>query len=331
MFEKNIHQLTVCFRTLWRKLCSKYLHLFYGVRFTINYGVIEQASHTEQVTCGHCVTRCASNERHSHERMPEVFTSLVSSRVGNVMVKIGTRLHPYTGSAAVPVHQRSGCLNGRHVPEWCSNPHLTVNWVADHVTPFQPMSIQHFCWWDNDKIKYMTVCNPSKKNTRQQWQHTYMHTSLFAQEVQHDIQRDMTQCEPDSKALDKKHPQLPVKEKQNKTQNLYTWQQKLPIFTFRMAFPASSQRKKLDEMTTTFRQLYCLKTSARNVPILLKGPSVRPNVVYTVLSSNSGSVATQETIGLFQKDASSAAGRHAAATCMYTGTYKKSIGKFVSK
>ena len=55
-----------------------------------------------------------------------------------------------------------------------------------------------------------------KKNTRQQWQHTYMHTSLFAQEVQHDIQRDMTQCEPDSKALDKKHPQLPARKRKTK-------------------------------------------------------------------------------------------------------------------
>lgn len=37
-----------------------------------------------------------------------------------------------------------------------------------------------------------------------------------------------------------------------------------------MAFPASSQRKKFDEMKTTLRHLYCLKTSTRNVPILLK-------------------------------------------------------------
>ena len=51
------------------------------------------------------------------------------------------------------------------------------------------------------------------------------------------------------------------------------------LFTCRMALPASSQRKKLDEMTTALRQLYCLKTSIRNVPILLKGPSVRPKVV----------------------------------------------------
>ena len=67
-----------------------------------------------------------------------------------------------------------------------------------------------------------------------------------------------------------------------------------------MALAASCQTKKLDEIKTTLRQLYCSNTSTKNAPILLKGPSVRPSVVYTVLSLNSGSVATQDTIGLFQ-------------------------------
>jgi len=34
-------------------------------------------------------------------------------------------------------------------------------------------------------------------------------SSLFAAEVQQDIQRDRTQCEPDCKALDNKHSQPP--------------------------------------------------------------------------------------------------------------------------
>jgi len=33
----------------------------------------------------------------------------------------------------------------------------------------------------------------------------------------------MTQCEPGSKTLNKKHSQPPVKEKKHKTQNLYTF------------------------------------------------------------------------------------------------------------
>ena len=86
--------------------------------------------------------------------------------------------------------------------------------------------------------------------------------------------------------------------------------------------------------------------TTRNFPILLNGPRVLASVVKTFLSpksgsasrghvtspvgtwiivtraclvtwcyrQKSGSVATQDTIGLFQKDASSAAGRHAVMT-----------------
>jgi len=57
------------------------------------------------------------------------------------------------------------------------------------------------------------------------------------------------------------------------------YENKFTSHTWRMATDASSQTKKLDERKTTLRQLYCWKTSTKNVPILLKGPSVRPSVV----------------------------------------------------